>query len=93
MKVLPLRRPSAVVPGSPENTAKEDNQEVSAQSVPLGQVSLFSFSNCFPLNPPIKPRKAQWVKNQPAVQETQVQFLGREYPLEKEMATHSSFLA
>ena len=60
---MPLRRPSAVVPGSPENTAKEDNQEVSAQSVPLGQVSLFSFSNCFPLNPPIKPRKAQWVKN------------------------------
>ena len=30
------------------------------------------------------------VKNLPAVQETQVQFLGREDPLEKEMATHSS---
>ena len=27
------------------------------------------------------------------VQETQVQFLGREDPLEKEMATHSSILA
>ena len=33
------------------------------------------------------------VKNLPAVQETWVRFLGREYPLEKEMATHSSVLA
>ena len=30
------------------------------------------------------------VKSLPAVQETQVQSLGREDPLEKEMATHSS---
>ena len=30
--------------------------------------------------------------NLPAVQETQVQSLGREDPLEKEMATHSSIL-
>ena len=36
---------------------------------------------------------AQSVKNLPAVQETQVQFLGQEDPLEKEMATHSSILA
>ena len=39
---------------------------------------------------------AQWVKNPPAVQETQemwVQSLGREDPLEEEMATHSSILA
>ena len=36
---------------------------------------------------------AQSVKNLPAVQETRVQFLGREDPLEKEMATHSSILA
>ena len=27
------------------------------------------------------------------MQETRVQFLGQEYPLEKEMATHSSVLA
>ena len=33
------------------------------------------------------------VKNLPAMQETEVQFLGREDPLEKEMATHSSILA
>ena len=29
----------------------------------------------------------------PAVQETQVKFLGQEEPLEKEVATHSSILA
>ena len=36
---------------------------------------------------------AQMVKNPPAMQETQVQSLGQEDPLEKEMATHSSPLA
>ena len=36
---------------------------------------------------------AQVVKNPPAMQETQVQFLGWEDPLEKEMATHSSTVA
>ena len=33
------------------------------------------------------------VKNLPAMQETQVQFLGEEDPLEKEMTMHSSILA
>ena len=40
--------------------------------------------------------KSQQIKNLPAVQETQemqVQSLGREDPLEKEMATHSSIFA
>ena len=36
---------------------------------------------------------AQTVKNLPAVQETWIPFLGREDPLEKGMATHSSILA
>ena len=36
---------------------------------------------------------AQRVKHLPAVQETPVQSLGQEDPLEKEMATHSSTLA
>ena len=36
---------------------------------------------------------AQMVKNLPAMQETQVRLLGREDPLEKGMATHSSILA
>ena len=35
----------------------------------------------------------QWVKNLPAVQDTQVRSLGKEDPLEKVMATHSSILA
>ena len=36
---------------------------------------------------------AQMVKNTPAMKETWVRSLGREDPLEEEMATHSSILA
>ena len=36
---------------------------------------------------------AQRLKHLPPMQETRVQSLGREDPLEKEMATHSSILA
>ena len=36
---------------------------------------------------------AQSVKNQPAMQETEVQSLGWQDPLEKKMAIHSSILA
>ena len=36
---------------------------------------------------------AQTVKNLPALQETRVQSLGQEDPLEKRMATHSSVLS
>ena len=39
---------------------------------------------------------AHWLKNPPAMQETQkmwIQSLGQEDPLEKGMATHSSVLA
>ena len=36
---------------------------------------------------------AQTIKCLPTMQETRVQSLGREDPLEKEMATHSSILA
>ena len=36
---------------------------------------------------------AQTVKRLPAMQETWVQSLGQEDPLEKEMATHSGILA
>ena len=35
----------------------------------------------------------QVIKNPPAIQETQVQSLGLEDPLEKGMSTHSSILA
>ena len=37
---------------------------------------------------PIKGLVAQSVKRLPVMRETQVQSLGREYPLEKEMALH-----
>ena len=37
--------------------------------------------------------KAQMIKNPPATQETWVQSVGQEDPLEKGMATHSSILA
>jgi len=36
---------------------------------------------------------AQMVKNPPAMQETRVQLLGQEDPMEKGMATHLSILA
>ena len=36
---------------------------------------------------------SQTVKNLPAMEETWVQYLGWENPLEKEVATHSSILA
>ena len=36
---------------------------------------------------------AQWVKRLPTMRETRVQSLGREDPLEKEMATHAGTLA
>ena len=36
---------------------------------------------------------SQMVTNLPAMQDTQVQSLGQEDPLEKEMVTHSSILA
>ena len=38
-------------------------------------------------------RVARMVKNLPAMQETRVQSLGQEDPLEKELVTHSSILA
>ena len=38
-------------------------------------------------------KKKKKKKNLPAMQETWVQFSGRENPLEKEMSTHSSILA
>ena len=40
-----------------------------------------------------KGKRAEMVRNLPAMQETWVQSLGQEGPLEKGMATHSSILA
>ena len=44
-------------------------------------------------DPSVSKKTPQSVKNLPTMQETWVQFLGQEDPLEKEMATHSSILA
>ena len=44
-------------------------------------------------SPDINLGVAQTIKNLPAMQETQVQSLGQEDPLEEGMATHSSILA
>ena len=60
-------------------------------------VEHFKLSNF--LQKPMRPKLigasliVQLVKNLSAMQETRVQFLGREDPLEKETATHSSILA
>ena len=45
------------------------------------------------LSPLVVSLVAQMVENPPAMQETRVQSLGREDPLEKGMAIHSSILA
>ena len=44
-------------------------------------------------DPGIEPLVVQRLKRLPAMRETWVRSLGREDPLEKEMATHSSILA
>ena len=49
----------------------------------------YEYKNVAPLVFPV----AQTVKKEPAMQETQVQSLGREYPLKKGMVIHSSILA
>ena len=75
---------------------------------PLTFSTRFWFSTLLPLNPPVMvcgllfgnwfclvwtSLVAQTVKNLPAVQETQVQSLGQEDPLEKGVVTLSSILA
>ena len=62
------------------------------------QIRVFIFSRCMPKseiagsygNSLWAPLIAQQVKNTPAKQETPVQFLGQEDPLEKGTAAHSS---
>ena len=54
-------------------------------------VQLFVIENIFPSC--LASLVAQMVKRLPAMQETQVQSLGWEDPLEKEMTIHSSILA
>ena len=67
-------------------------------SLPLPPIDLhsvtippFSFPGVQPHHP-LTSLVAQTLKNLPAIQETRVQSLGWEDPLEKEIATHSSIL-
>ena len=53
----------------------------------------FQWSTCYLVAKWGAPLVAQIVKNLPMMQETQVWSLGQEYPLQKEMATHSGILA
>jgi len=58
-------------------------------TIPRAMYESFNFSTSFGKDSQV----AQWVKNPPAMQETQIQSLGWEDPLEEGMATHSSNLA
>ena len=55
-------------------------------------VPTFLYDKNGDVNNLVGPLVVQMVKNLPAMQETQVWFLGWEDPLEKRMATHSSIL-
>ena len=68
---------------------RSDDGEYVDRTSPAALGGVFSPSN------PLRAASlvAQMVKNLPAMQETQVQPLGQEGPLEKGMATHSSTLA
>ena len=55
---------------------------------PSGVLSISQFNKLF-----LKPLMVQRVKRLSAMQETWVQSLGQEDPLEKEMATHSRTIA
>ena len=64
------------------------NSEISVILILPGSTFLFSVALSLLVS-----LVGQIIKNLPAMQETQVQFLGQEDPLEKGMATHSSILA
>ena len=62
-------------------------------SVSLKSLEIYFNTKWFPLHETWAFLVVQMVKNLPAMQETQVQSLGWEDPLEKGMATHSIILA
>ena len=55
----------------------------------MSEINNFEFN--FPPLSFVASPMAQTIKSLPSMQETQVQSLGQEDPLEKEMATHSSY--
>ena len=80
-------------PGSPKENRGNTAKDVFVITIPL-VTHLFLLcleTPCFLLHG--ASLVAQTVKRLPAMRETQVRFLGREDPLEKEMAIHSRTLA
>ena len=78
--------PTLLLPGGSEVKASACNAGDQGSIPGLGR----STGEGHPLQYPWTSLVAQLVKNPPAMQETRVQSLGWEDPLEKEMATHSS---
>ena len=78
---------------NPAGTSRAQGQSAACH---LSASSLVSHAHLFPawdMSRDMDFPVAQTVKNLPAMKETRVQSLGREDPLEKGMAIHSSILA
>ena len=89
--VMPDWREKLLTGRPPNEMRRLGSPGVAGNSLCVSRVSLLSSSYffCWELGFPV----AQTVKCLPAMRETQVRTLGREDPLGKEMATHSSILA
>ena len=80
--------------GSPQRIKMKQQTKRCLRSAPLESIrSNYTSVNNHSLFKLCSSSVAQSVKNLPAVWETWVRSLGQEDPLEKGMATHSSFLA
>ena len=69
------------------------NSEVMPEKHPLELYAISDLNKNVSWDMDMEAKVAQTVKNLPAMQETQVQSLGQEDPLEKEMDVHFSILA
>ena len=86
-----LRGSEKGFPGS--STAKESACNAGDPSLIPGSGRSAGEGIVYPLQDSWASLVAQTIKNMPAMQETWVQYLGWEEPLEKKTATHSSILA
>ena len=77
------RKPDRVPMPSSRGSSQHRNQTLISGISCISRQVLYHFTSLV----------AQMVKSLPAVQETRVQSLGQEDPLEKQMATHSTILA
>ena len=75
------------------NTLKQSKERNNSAFTPQLKQNIIKLFNITSLGETRALLVAQMVKNLPSVQETQVQPLGWEDPLEKGMAAHSSILA